>query len=117
MKVLAGLALLTALVTPSVASAGWADGDWCATDGERLVIDGDGLGFNEHTICEWSDGAPQGNALDATALCANLHADGAGGWVRMGEKMARLQADRGVADVITVTVENGEPVDFSRCDG
>jgi hypothetical protein len=115
MRMAAGLAVLMAAAAP--ASADRVVGEWCEADGERLVIDGDVVGFNEHTVCEWSENRPEGGAFDVMVSCANIHADGQGGWVRMDERAVRLQADRDGPDEITVTVEDGQPVRFARCDG
>jgi hypothetical protein len=117
MRTAAGFAILVAGAAPAIAADSWFEGGWCEASGEeRLVIDEHGLGFNEHTICEWTQGRPAADAFDTTILCANLYSDGQGGWVRMDETTVRLHADRSGPGVITVTVEGGQPVDFARCD-
>jgi len=115
MKSAAALALF-ALAAESALASGQADGSWCSAGGELLSIEGDRVGFNEHTVCKWGEQAPQDAVFDATAVCANVHADGNGGWVRVGETTARLVTSRENPDVITVTVEGGQPDDFARCD-
>ena len=115
MRMTAAVTIFAAGVVPA-SSADWFESVWCEAGGERLIIDERGVGFNEHTICEWSEGRPDAGALDAVALCANLYADGEGGWVRMDERRVRLEADLSDPDTIMVTVEDGEPAQFSRCD-
>ncbi|CAD7054638.1 hypothetical protein RHAB21_00578 [Pseudorhizobium halotolerans] len=117
MRSTAGLAVLLAGIEPAIVSASGFEGEWCDVRGEeRLLIDEHGLGFNEHTICEWTQMRPTADTFDTTALCANVYSDGKGGWVHMDETTVRLQADRSAPGVITVTVAGKQSVDFARCD-
>ncbi|TKT80224.1 hypothetical protein [Aquamicrobium sp. LC103] len=103
--------------TLPAAAAAWLDGEWCdPRKEERLLIDGYGLGFNEHTICEWSQGRPGGETFDTTASCANVYQNG-DETVRMDERTVRLRAEGASVETIFVSVGDGEPVPFARCDG
>jgi hypothetical protein len=117
MKAAVALAPLLAVAAHAAASDNWLDGEWCdAGSGERLIIEADGIGFNEHTICAWTDGRPKQDAFDVTVSCANVYPNG-DETVRMDEKMVRLEADKAVPATIFVSVEGGEPMPFDRCDG
>ena len=113
----AGLAVLVAGIEPAIARAGGFEGEWCEVRGEeRMIIDEHGPGFNEHTICTWAQARPTGDAFDTTALCANVHSDGKGGWVHMNETTVRLHVDRSAPGMITVTAAGKQPIEFARCD-
>lgn len=91
-------------------------GEWCNGESdERLMIDEYGLGFNEHTICTWDEGAPQSLVFDTTALCANVYLN-TGDVVRMDERTVRLSSDDGHAEVIAVAVEEAPPSSFTPCE-
>ncbi|MEO4000243.1 hypothetical protein [Mesorhizobium sp. CAU 1732] len=117
MKAAVALAPLLFVAAQAVASDSWLEGEWCAAGrGERLIIEADEIGFNEHTICAWTDGRPTQDAFDVTVSCANVYPNG-DETVRMDGKMVRLEASKAAPETIFVTVEGDEPTHFDRCDG
>lgn len=97
-------------------AADWLDGVWC--DGEdgglRLIIDPDGLGFYEHTICEWIEGRPRGARFATAIQCANVYPD-SDDVVRLDARTLGLLGDRG-AERVTVIPEDGARIPLGRCD-
>lgn len=94
----------------------WLYAEWCDEKGEeRMVVEPTGVGFSEHTICQWTSGPPAGDQVATKISCASVYLNG-NETVRMDERMVGLEARKGDPDKITVTVE-GEPQSvFLRCE-
>jgi hypothetical protein len=108
------LAALALMATPASASLDRLGGEWCDEAGdERMVVDKNGIGFNEHTVCELQESRPEGEALKLKARCANVYPNG-DEVVRMDERVVQVEAgpDR---SFVEVRVEGAEPVIFRRC--
>ena len=93
----------------------WLYTQWCdGKSGERMFVEASGVGFNEHTICQWTSGPPSGDLVATTVSCANVYPNG-DEVARMDERMVRLEARKGDPDKITVTVEGEPSAVFLRC--
>lgn len=112
----AGIAAITLLIAAAPAAADdWFEGEWCDPRAEtRLLIDPHGVGFNEHTICEWTEGRPQGDAFETALSCANVYLHGEE-VVRMDEQSVAIAARRGPPDAIAASFADGEAIAFARC--
>ena len=98
-------AALGASAMPVAASDYWLAGQWCEENGdERLFVEETGLGFNEHTICRWTDGAPAGRVVDTSISCANVYVSD-GETVRMDEANHRFQVDQAADGSIALRID------------
>jgi hypothetical protein len=107
---------LSAAITPVAVSEAWLYGEWCeAGGGERMLAEATGVGFNEHTICEWVAGPPGGGDVNTDISCANVYA-GDGKTVRTGAKLVKLRVERIDDASIAVRIDDAPPAVFRRCD-
>lgn len=101
---------------PAASGDYWLYAQWCDQKGEeRMIVEASGVGFSEHTICQWTAGPPTGDLVQTTVSCASVYLNGEE-TVRMDEKMVGLEARKGDPDQITVTVEGEPPSVFLRCE-
>ena len=117
------LATVVALLAlPHMAWAGtWLDGVWCEeapSEGpaERIFVDEFGIGFNEHTICDWSN-PPTNESMYRTVLsCRNIHLLDGEPVVTMVHEDSEMRLVRIAADRISVRFDDNQPpVQFRRC--
>ena len=109
-------AVMGTAAMPAASADHWLYAEWCDAKGEeRMVVEASGVGFSEHTICQWTAGPPTGDTVVTTVSCASVYLNGEE-TVRMDEKMVGLEARRGDPDKITVTVEGEPPSVFLRCE-
>jgi hypothetical protein len=101
----------TVLPLPAMAQGAWLLGEWCADNGERMLVERSGPGFNEHTICTWVDRPPAGERIDVRVACANVHGDG----VRVDERTVRYRAVKTGPRSASVRVGAGSAMAFARC--
>ncbi|SFI57422.1 hypothetical protein [Jannaschia pohangensis] len=119
---LAGAALA---LGPGLAQAQSAfDGVWCdAAAGEAMYLRDGTLGFNEHTVCETDPALNIGQATPWRGIvdCRNVYViefrdDGTFDTVEMPTPSVSLRiAARGI-DRLAVSVDEGPPNLFVRCD-
>lgn len=108
-------ALLAAIVggfSPAAAQDAWLKGEWCADNGERMVVERSGLGFNEHTMCTWRTRPQRGNRVNVMIDCANYYGNGEKAFARR----ERFRAVSTGATSISVRVGDGSAVAYRRCD-
>jgi hypothetical protein len=109
-------AVMGTATMPAASADYWLYAEWCDEKGEeRMYVEATGVGFNEHTICQWTAGPPTGDQVVTTVSCANIYPNG-DETVRMDERMVRLEARKGDPDKITVMVEGEPPAVFLRCE-
>ncbi len=109
-------AVIGTAAMPAASADYWLYAEWCDANGEeRMFVEATGVGFNEHTICQWTSGPPTGDQVVTTVSCANVYPNG-DETVRMDERMVGLEARKGDPDKITVTVEGEPPSVFLRCE-
>ena len=109
-------AVIGTAAVPAVSPDYWLYTQWCdEKNEERMFVEASGVGFNEHTICQWTSGPPTGDLVVTAVSCANVYPNG-DETVRMDERMVKLEARKGDPDKITVTVEGEPPAVFLRCE-
>lgn len=106
----AALAMI-ALCVPAAGQDAWFLGEWCADNGERMIVERSGPGFNEHTVCEWAGGQPAGERIDATINCANIYGEG----VRVDEKTLRFRAVKTGPRTVCVRVGSTAAMAYAKC--
>jgi len=103
---------LFASTSPTVAQDAWLRGEWCADNGERMVVERSDLGFNEHTMCTWRSRPQRGNRVNVMIDCANYYGNGEKAFARRD----RFRAVSTGANSISVRVGDGPAVAYRRCD-
>lgn len=111
---LAALALMVA--SPALATEEhWLWGEWCSSDGEIMYADKNGVGFNEHTICGWTDMPGTASPLAITIACRNVYANEDIVVERDHEMLAltvRLVSD---TEISILFRDDNNPVAFKQC--
>ncbi len=113
------LAFAIALAAASPAAANepsWLLGTWCGNL-DVMRIDSSGIGFNEHTVCEWT--APPTPSRNYTTMLSCLNVQ-----VYDSERIA-LDPWKGMIDFMRITDDEMEaffegdpkPVIYTRCKG
>ena len=109
-------AVMGTATTPAASADYWLYTEWCDAKGEeRMSVEASGVGFSEHTICQWTSGPPSGDQVATKISCASVYLNGEE-TVRMDERMVGLEARKGNPDNITVMVEGEPPSVFLRCE-
>ena len=110
------VAVMGTAAMPAASADYWLYAEWCDAKGEeRMSVEASGVGFSEHTICQWTSGPPTGDLVQTMVSCASVYPNG-DEVVRMDERMVGLEARKGDPDKITVTVEGEPPSVFLRCE-
>ena len=78
------------------------------------MIEETGIGFNEHTICQWLEGKPGATTTAFKASCANVYLSG-NETVRMDERIVTVTADEGRKELI-VDGQSGSRTIFRACE-
>lgn len=93
------------------AQSAWLRGEWCADNGERMIVERSGPGFNEHTVCNWIGRPPPGDRINVQIACANVYGDG----VRVNEQTLRFRAVKTGPKNASVRVGPGVAVAYQKC--
>lgn len=79
-----------------------------------MHVDAYGMGFNEHTACDWSH-APGASAPYLTIIdCANYYPNGAD-VTKTGEQTRAIWIDQAGQDVLLVQFDGQRPIRMRRC--
>lgn len=110
--------LALGLTATSVAAlaGGWS-GVWC--EGRQTIsIDDWGIGFNEHTVCEWRDPPDRHAVTWRTKLtCQNIYTDNDGNIVRGTDVTTPVYLAITDKDQLVVRVGlDSREIAYSRCD-
>lgn len=109
-------AVIGTVAMPAGSADYWLYAQWCDEKGEeRMSVEASGVGFSEHTICQWTAGPPKGDLVETAVQCASVYLNG-DEIVRMDERMVKLVARKGNPDRVTVTVEGEPSTVFLRCE-
>lgn len=91
--------------------------EWCAEDGERLSIERQGLGFNEHTVCSTRFWQLEGAKLTTVQDCENIYVSDDGVVTRIDQRTLSIQIIFDGPDKLSLR-ENTEPeMIYGRCRG
>ena len=109
-------ACLVLLSSPALGQENPIIGTWCAVDvGETLYILADGIGFNEHTVCD-AENPPADGDYATQISCRNVYVADGEVVEAFAETMA-FHAELTSSDALLVTLRNEtEQVAFGRCD-
>lgn len=112
-SIIGTIAAIGVLATSAPASAqdAWLRGEWCAENGERMIVKRSGPGFNEHTMCTWKSRPQRGDKVNVDAACANYYGDGQKAFAQT----VRFRAVRTGPNSVSVRVGKQSAVAYSRC--
>lgn len=107
-------AVICALATPVMAQD-LEQSIWCAPDLERLFIERDGLGFNEHTVCSTKSWAMEGTTLTTVQDCESVYVDDDGIVTRLDPRTLTLEIIFDGPDKLLLRDGNLPDMTYKRC--
>lgn len=107
---IATVALSLPSFAPAIAQDAWLRGEWCSGDGERMIVERSGPGFNEHTMCEWLAPPQKGDRINVRISCANFY-----GEQKAFERIERFRAVKTGPNSVSVRLGAQRALAYAKC--